>query len=180
MLGGMARSSSSACHVLRQLACVTILLSVSAPAVLAAETAHPAVETKPTAVSTQAVPVSDEQPEIKQAAHAELSVQARQSEPASKAKKSSFDMERLIRRLKESDAIGVFTKLALRSDALDLIELVKAWRRHADDLSLRDIRARYEGLLLKVLALLDDDPALSRDISMAREDIWNSLLEVKA
>jgi len=90
-----------------------------------------------------------------------------------------FDMDGLISRLKKSHAIGIFTKLALRSDALDLIDLVKAWRRHMRKISLQEVRARYNGLLLKVLALLDDDPELSRDISLARESIWKSLMEVK-
>lgn len=91
-----------------------------------------------------------------------------------------FNMDALIERLKNSDAIGVFTKLALRSDAMDVVEEVKSWREHRGHITLHEIRARFDGLLLKVLALLDDDPALSADISMARDDIWNSLLEGKA
>ena len=91
-----------------------------------------------------------------------------------------FDMDALIERLKASQAIGVFTKLALRSDALDLMDMVKAYRRDNKRMKLDEIRARFDGLLLKVLALLDDDPVLSGDISLAREGIWKSLLEVKA
>ncbi|MDQ6971248.1 MAG: hypothetical protein Q9M30_01225 [Mariprofundaceae bacterium] len=90
-----------------------------------------------------------------------------------------FDMDALIARLKESDAIGMFTKLALRSDALDLMDLVNTWKHKAKKISLQEVRSRYDGLVLKVLALLDDDPALSGDISSAREEIWQSLLEVK-
>jgi len=91
-----------------------------------------------------------------------------------------FDMDGLIERLKQSDAIGMFTKLALRSDAMDVMDVVKAYRKHDKHVSLDDVRARFDGLLLKVLALLDNDPALSGDINMAREDIWRSLMEVKA
>jgi len=91
-----------------------------------------------------------------------------------------FDMDALIERLKASQAIGVFTKLALRSDALDLMDMVKSYRRDNKRMKLDEIRARFDGLLLKVLALLDDDPVLSGDISLAREGIWKSLLEVKA
>jgi len=94
--------------------------------------------------------------------------------------KPHFNMDVLIERLKKCDVIGVFTKLTLRSDALDLVDEVQAWHKHKDHVTISDIRARFDGLLLKVLALLDDDPALSTDISMAREDIWRSLLEVKA
>jgi len=93
-----------------------------------------------------------------------------------------FDMNVLIERLKKTDAIGMFTKLALRSDALDIMDMIKAYNRHIARYSLKELRARFNGLVLKVLALLDDDPMLSRDISLAREKIWKSLLtqEVKA
>ncbi len=87
-----------------------------------------------------------------------------------------FDMDVLIERLKQTDAIGVFTKLAIRSDALDMMAMVKAYRRHLAKYSLKELRARFNGLLLKVLALLNDDPKLSRDIYLARECIWKSLL----
>jgi len=91
-----------------------------------------------------------------------------------------FDMDVLIERLKKTDAIGMFTKLALRSDALDMVDMIKAYNKHMARYSLKELRARFDGLLLKVLVLLDDDPGLSRDISLARENIWKSLLEVKA
>lgn len=90
-----------------------------------------------------------------------------------------FNMHVLIERLKQTEAIGFFTKLAIRSDALDLVEMVKAYRKHMNKYSLQELRARFNGLLLKVLALLNDDPKLAKDISLAREDIWRSLLEVK-
>jgi len=91
----------------------------------------------------------------------------------------TFDMSVLIERLKETDAIGMFTKLALRSDALDIMDMITAYNKHMDRYSLKELRARFDGLLLKVMALLDDDPGLSRDISLAREEIWKSLLTHK-
>jgi len=96
------------------------------------------------------------------------------------ATKKHFDMDALIERIKQSHAIGMFTKLALRSDALDMVDLIKAYRQKVTHMSLDEVRARFDGLFLKVLALLDDDPVLSREISMSREGIWKSLLEVKA
>jgi len=90
-----------------------------------------------------------------------------------------FGMHTLIERLKKTDALGVFTKLAIRSDALDLMDMVKVYNKHKASFSLKELRARFDGLVLKVLALLDDDPKLSRDIYLARERIWKSLLEVK-
>ncbi|MDQ6959852.1 MAG: hypothetical protein Q9M27_02395, partial [Mariprofundaceae bacterium] len=92
----------------------------------------------------------------------------------------TFDMNMLIGRLKKTDAIGMFTKLVLRSDALDIMDMIKAYNRHVTRYSLKDLRAQFDGLVLKVLALLNDDPKLARDISLARENIWKNLLEVKA
>jgi len=95
---------------------------------------------------------------------------------AIKAVAKTFDMDVLIERLKKTDAIGMFSKLALRSDALDLMDMIKAYHKNIAKYSLKDLHARFNGLMLKVLALLDDDPGLSRDISLARENIWKSLL----
>jgi len=91
----------------------------------------------------------------------------------------TFDMSVLIERLKKTDAIGMFTKLALRSDALDMMDMITAYNKHMARYSLKELRARFDGLLLKVMALLDDDPGLSKDISLAREEIWKSLLTNK-
>jgi len=118
------------------------------------------------------------QPAAASAAH-EHATKSEGGEHAARERKT-LDINALIERLRRTHAIGMFTKLAIRSDAMDLMDQVKAWRAHHRDCSLKDLRARFDGLLLKVLALLDGDPALARDISRAREDIWRSLLEVKA
>lgn len=91
-----------------------------------------------------------------------------------------LDMNALIERLKQTKAIGFLTKLALRSDALDLIEMAKQYKRHPTEDGLKALRSRYEGLVLKVLALLEKDPQLARDIALAREKIWHHLLEANA
>ncbi len=88
----------------------------------------------------------------------------------------AFNMDVLIERLKKTDAIGMFTKLALRSNVLDLMGMIKAYHRHVSKYSLKALRARFDGLILTVLALLNGDPKLSRDISLGRNQIWNSLL----
>ncbi len=108
---------------------------------------------------------------------------AQTNTPTPKAVKpvaKTFNMDMLIERLKKTNALGMFTKLALRSDALDIMGMVKAYNKHRAKYSLKELRARFNGLVLKVLVLLDDDPGLARDISLAQEDIWKSLLEVKA
>jgi len=93
----------------------------------------------------------------------------------------TVDIEALKTRLKETDAIGVFTKLAIRSDILDLVDEINRYRKQAKlESKINELRASFDGLLLKMVALLEGDPILSRDLYVSRESIWKSLLEVKA
>jgi len=97
------------------------------------------------------------------------------------ANAASVDFNVLKERLKNTDAIGFFTKLAIRNDILDLMDKIKTYRKHAMLNAKRaEIRRSFDGLLLKIIALLKDDPELSRDLYVGRESIWESLLEVKA
>lgn len=97
--------------------------------------------------------------------------------PTPKAR--GFDLDMLTERLKQTSAIGVFTKLAINSDATDLIDAVKKYRKLAVlQAKLAEVRSRFDGLVMKLLALLEDDPQLARNIYVAREQIWSSLLEV--
>lgn len=104
--------------------------------------------------------------------------------PAEQAKSdpaAAIDMETLTSRLKETKAIGFFTKLAIRNDVSDLMDDVKRYRKKSMlATKMKEIRESFEGLLMKIVALLDDDPELSRDLYVGRESIWKSLLEVKA
>jgi len=92
-------------------------------------------------------------------------------------KKADINMDVLIERLKQTPAIGVFTKLAIRGDILDLKDEIQTYKQKSMLQSkLDDIRARFDGLLIKIMALLQADPALSKDLYTARESIWKSLL----
>ena len=95
--------------------------------------------------------------------------------------KPAISMEELVERLKETEAIGVFTKLAIRSDVLDFKESINTYRKKKKlESYIGHLRERFDGLLLKILALLERDPPLSRDIQHARESIWRSFLEAKS
>lgn len=94
---------------------------------------------------------------------------------------AAIDMEILTSRLKGTKAIGLFTKLAIRSDVTDLMDDVKRYRKKSMlAAKMKEIRNSFEGLLMKIVALLEEDPDLSRDLYVGRESIWKSLLEVKA
>jgi len=96
-------------------------------------------------------------------------------------KTNQLDIKGLKKRLSSTSAIGFFSKLAIRNDLVDLMKNIKKYRRKSilDD-KIDELRANFDGLLLKIVALLDEDPDLSRDLYVGREMIWQSLLEVKA
>ncbi|HEY9148255.1 MAG TPA: hypothetical protein VIQ22_04525 [Gammaproteobacteria bacterium] len=89
-----------------------------------------------------------------------------------------LDLELLEKRLKETPAIGVFTKLALKNQVDDLLDNFRAFYQGRSRTSLKQLRQPYEMLIMKVLALLQDsDPQLARDILDSREAIWNILAD---
>jgi hypothetical protein len=96
--------------------------------------------------------------------------------PARASEAPTIDFEALQRRLRETDAIGVFTKLSLKNQVGDFVEALRAHHEGAGDLTLDQLRQRYELLLMKILSLLrEGDAELSRDISDSREALWSLL-----
>jgi hypothetical protein len=84
----------------------------------------------------------------------------------------------LEKRLRETSAIGVFTKLSLKNQVDDLLEQFAAFHQGRDTANLRALRESYDLLLLKVLSLLQDkDPALASDIAGSREALWKLLTD---
>ena len=87
-----------------------------------------------------------------------------------------LDLKLLETRLKETPAIGVFTKLSLKNQVDDLLNQFRAFYKGALKTTLAELRRPYEMLLLKVLSLLQDaDPPLARAIVASREAIWGIL-----
>ena len=82
----------------------------------------------------------------------------------------------LEQRLRDTKAIGVFTKISLKNQVDDLLTQFRAFHQEGAGV-LTELREKYSLLLLKVLALLQaGDPVLARAIAASREAIW-SLLE---
>lgn len=89
-----------------------------------------------------------------------------------------LDLESLKTRLKETKAIGVFTKLALKNQVDDLLDQFRAFHQGRRKTTLAELRRPYDLLLLKVLALLQDtDPPLAGAIVASREAIWSILAD---
>jgi hypothetical protein len=91
---------------------------------------------------------------------------------------AALDLTSLEQRLKDTRAIGVFTKLSLKNQVDDLLSRFRAFHSRKSAASLSELRQRYDLLLLKVLSLLQDgDPPLASAISSSREAIWSILTD---
>jgi hypothetical protein len=87
-----------------------------------------------------------------------------------------LDLATLEQRLKDTRAIGLFTKLSLKNQVDDLLSQFKSFHGGKVPPSLSELHQRYDLVLLKVLSLLQDgDPALARAIASSREAIWGIL-----
>lgn len=87
-----------------------------------------------------------------------------------------LDLESLETRLKETKAIGVFTKLALKNQIDDLLERFRAFYQGRIKTSLVELRRSFDMLVMKALALLQDaDPPLAGSLASSRESIWGIL-----
>jgi hypothetical protein len=97
---------------------------------------------------------------------------------ASVARPPALDLASLEQRLRDTRAIGVFTKLSLKNQVDDLLAAFRAFHGGRPDPTLSQLRQRYEVLLLKVLTLLQDgDPPLAAEVSASRDAIWGILAD---
>jgi hypothetical protein len=89
-----------------------------------------------------------------------------------------LDLAGLEQRLRETRAIGVFTKLSLKNQVDDLLNQFRGFYQGQIKIQLAELRERYELLLLKVLSLLQDaDQELAQAITASREAIWGILTD---
>ena len=98
--------------------------------------------------------------------------------PEKKEASPPLDLTSLETRLKETKAIGVFTKITLKNQVDDLLNQFRAYYQGRINTTLAELRQPYDMLLLKVLSLLQDgDPELARAIVASREAIWGILAD---
>ena len=91
-----------------------------------------------------------------------------------------LDLASLIQRLRETHAIGLFTKLSLKNQVDDLLAEFRAFYQGGSQFTLAQLRQDYEVLLFKVVSLLQDgDPSLANEVSSSREAIWSVLSNPK-
>ena len=131
----------------------------------APKTDSPGTRTVPTAPDS---PGPTEQPRRKEDA---APSEGKQEAPA-------LNVASLEKRLRETKAIGFFTKLSLKNQVDDLLAQVRAFHEARSGATLAQLRERYDLLLLKILSLLQEsDQLLARDISASREVLWSLLAD---
>ena len=87
-----------------------------------------------------------------------------------------LDLTALEKRLRETDAIGIFTKLTLKNQVDDLLDRFRAHYEGKARTSLPELRQPFDLLILKLLSLLQDrDSSLASAILASREAMWGIL-----
>ena len=95
-----------------------------------------------------------------------------------KTQEAPLDVAALKERLRDTDAIGVFTKLALKNQVDALLQQFRTHYLNGQKTAPAALRQQYDMLVLKVLALLQDgDPPLAKTIAGSREAIWGILAD---
>jgi len=92
----------------------------------------------------------------------------------------TFSITNLVARIRETGAIGFFTKLALKNQIDDLLSEFREFHDKAGNTELAFLKDQFNLLLMKVITLLqDDDPKLFQDIVSAREFLWMNLADLE-
>jgi hypothetical protein len=91
---------------------------------------------------------------------------------------AALDLNGLEQRLRDTRAIGVFTKLSLKNQVDDLLTEFRTYHKGRTPPTLTQLRQQYEVLLMKVVTLLQDgDPSLAGAVTSSREAIWGVLTD---
>ena len=92
----------------------------------------------------------------------------------------ALDLNALEEQLKETKAIGFFTKISLKNQVDDLLDQFREYYQGKAKLTMKDLRLSYDLLMMKVLSLLqDEDQKLASAIVASREAIWGLLADPK-
>jgi hypothetical protein len=96
--------------------------------------------------------------------------------PAAKPPQPQLDFKAMEQRLRDTSAIGVFTKLSIKNQVDDLLKAFRGYHSGKIPPTLDELHQRFDGLLLKVVTLVqDDDATLASSISASRGAIWDRL-----
>jgi hypothetical protein len=91
-----------------------------------------------------------------------------------------LDLKALTQRLRDTKAIGIFTKITLKNQVDDLLDGFRDHYQGKAKLGMTDLRRAFDLLMMKVLSLLqDEDRVLASAIVSSREAIWGLLADPK-
>ena len=100
--------------------------------------------------------------------------------PLAAAAALTLDLDALKAQLKDTKAIGVFTKLSLKNKVDDLMDQFRDYYQGKTKITMTELRRSYDLLMMKVLSLLQDsDQKLASAIVSSREAIWGLLSDPK-
>ena len=161
------------------------------PAAQPATAAETTPQPQPEASAAKSPPAQAAPPADEPARSAQQTVKPLPAQPAPRAatpppgqpvpqaatpKPPSLDLSSLEQRLRETNAIGALTKIALKNQVDDLLDQFRTYYQGKLKTDLTMLRRSYDLLLLKVVALLqDDDKPLANAIVASREEIWGIL-----
>jgi hypothetical protein len=106
---------------------------------------------------------------------------ARSSQPAAPpAASPTLDLNTLTKQLKETKAIGLFSKIALKNKVDDLLDEFRKYYQGKAGIGMTELRQSFNLLMMKLLSLLqDEDQTLASKIVSSREAIWDFLADPK-
>jgi hypothetical protein len=137
------------------------------------EPVAPATTSRSPSPSTSSSPAKSKSSTTNQSTQQTAAAVPPSNRPAAQPTLNLADLEQ---RLRDTHAIGVFTKLSLKNQVDDLLNELRILYKSPDKRPSPELRQRYDLLLLKVLSLLQDsDPSLAAAISSSREAIWGIL-----
>ena len=85
-----------------------------------------------------------------------------------------LSLSQLADRLRETKAIPVFKKLALKGEIDDLLAQFRAAQPGGRE-ALSKLKGPYNAMIDKIYAMLKKDPALGQDLLASRAAIWDVL-----
>ena len=146
-----------------------------------APTAAPQAETKASTPGTKAPPAVTKPPSapppVSMATKPALQPAVAATAPVAPP---TLDLAALKEQLKETKAIGVFTKITLKNQVDDLLQQFRDHYQGKAKITMAQLRRSYDLLLMKVLSLLQDaDEKLAAAIVASREAIWGLLSDRK-
>lgn len=134
-------------------------------------TSAPAASAAPAEAAESAPPSSNANVSAPQPSEQRSSAPDSSSTPA-----EHLDLDALEEQLRDTKAMGFFTKLSLKNQMDDLLAQFREYHEGKSNATMTQLRRSYDLLLMKVLSLVQDsDEKLARSIIESREAIWNLL-----